>query len=252
MAPSTAVFELPDAEQPNFVFGKLRDLVTLALIGVVLLVTVAVAGFVAGFSKTILNWLDLGSELSWLVYLLAIALGLAANSLLFFAMFKLLANPHMPRRSLWSGALLGAVAFEVLKQVSSLLLGLTKNSPAFQAFGIALILVVWINYFSRVVMYAAAWAYTTPAARALRIHEPAERRAGPRDAVAHRAARDLRRDGAAHLAQAVRGRGRPHARADRRAAEPSLTHAQITGEPVKCALQTERSLGEVLKSQVNQ
>ncbi len=160
-------------------FGKLRDLLTLALIGVVLLVAVAVAGFVSGFSTTILDWLELDSELSWLVYLLAVVLGLAANSLLFFVMFKLLANPHVPRRSLWSGALLGAVAFEVLKQISGLLLGLTENSPAFQAFGIALILVVWINYFSRVVMYAAAWAYTTPAARALRIHEPAEPVQGP-------------------------------------------------------------------------
>jgi membrane protein len=174
-----AVFELPDAEQPNFVFGKLRDLLTLAVIGVVLLVSVAVAGLVSGFSDSVLGWVNLGEELGWLVVVIGVAFGLAANSVLFFAMFKLLADPHVPRRSLWSGALLGAVAFEVLKQVSSLLLGLTKNSPAFQAFGIALILIVWINYFSRVVMYAAAWAYTTPEARALRINEPAEPVQGP-------------------------------------------------------------------------
>ena len=174
-----AVFELPDTQRPSFVGGKLRDLLTLATIGFVLLISVAVAGLVSGFSDTVLDWIGLGSELGWLVVLLAIALGLAANAVLFFAMFRLLANPHVPRRSLWSGALLGAVAFEALKQISSLLLGLTKNSPAFQAFGIALILIVWINYFSRVVMYAAAWAYTTPEARALRIHEPAEPVQGP-------------------------------------------------------------------------
>ncbi len=174
-----AVFELPDTERPSFVGGKLRDLLTLATIGFVLLVSVAVAGLVAGFSDTVLDWVGLGSELGWLVVLLAIALGLAANAVLFFAMFRCWPNPHVPRRSLWSGALLGAVAFEALKQVSSLLLGLTKNSPAFQAFGIALILIVWINYFSRVVMYAAAWAYTTPEARALRINEPAAPVQGP-------------------------------------------------------------------------
>ena len=38
----------------------------------------------------------------------------------------------------------------------------------FQAFGIALILLVWINYFSRVVVLAAAWAHTSPEARAIR------------------------------------------------------------------------------------
>ena len=40
-------------------------------------------------------------------------------------------------------------AFEVLKAASFLLLASTQGSPAFQAFGIALILLVWINYTSR-------------------------------------------------------------------------------------------------------
>ena len=78
--------------------------------------------------------------------------------LLFFAIFTLLARPRLPQRSLWAGALLGAVGAELLKWLSSFLIGFTKEQPAFQAFGIALILLVWINYFSRVVVYAAAWA----------------------------------------------------------------------------------------------
>src|SRR3546814_17984556 len=87
---------------------------------------------------------------------------------LFFAIFRLLADPDVPKRSLWSGALLGAVGFEILKQISTPLIASTKSQPAFQAFGIALILVVWINYFSRVLMYAAACAHTSRAARAHR------------------------------------------------------------------------------------
>ena len=34
----------------------------------------------------------------------------------------------------------------------------TSDQPAFQAFGVALVMVVWINYFSRIVMLGAAWA----------------------------------------------------------------------------------------------
>jgi membrane protein len=173
------VFELPAREQPNFVFGKLRDLVALALIGVILLVSVAVAGFVGGFSGDLLSWAGLGSELGWLVTALTIVLGFAADMLLFVAMFVLLAGPHTPRRSLWSGAFLGAIAFEVLKQLSGILFRATQGSPAFQAFGIALIVLVWINYFSRVVLYAAAFAHTAPAARAQRVVEPSARVAGP-------------------------------------------------------------------------
>lgn len=169
-----AVFETPDKERPNFLFGKLRDLSTLVAIGLVLIVAVALTGFVRGFSDKVLVFLHLGSQLGWLVVLATVVFGLAANTLLFFVLFRLLAEPHVPRRSLVQGALLGAVGFEVLKQLSGLLLASTKNQPAFQAFGIALILLVWINYFTRVVLYAAAFAHTSPAARAMRSAEPVE------------------------------------------------------------------------------
>ncbi|GAB6983639.1 YihY/virulence factor BrkB family protein [Nocardioides pyridinolyticus] len=167
------VFEMPAFEQPNFVYGKLRDLVTLVVIGVVLFVAVGVAGVVGGFSGDLLGWLGLDEGTAWLVTALSIALGFLANMLLFFAMFELLAHPHTPRGSLWTGAALGGVAFEVLKQASGLLFRVTQGNPAFQAFGIALIVLVWINYFSRVVLYAAAFAHTSLAARAAR-PEPGE------------------------------------------------------------------------------
>ncbi|HYF72384.1 MAG TPA: YihY/virulence factor BrkB family protein [Nocardioides sp.] len=173
------VFEVPAREQPGFVGGKLRDLLTLATLGAVLLVAVAVAGFVSGFSGDVVGWFGLGAELGWLVTLVTIVLGLGANTLLFFLMFRLPAEPHTPVRSLWQGALLGAVGFEALKQVSKYLLESTKEQPAFQAFGIALIVVVWINYFSRVVLYAAAFAHTSPEARAARSAEDAPPVHGP-------------------------------------------------------------------------
>lgn len=162
------LFEMPERLQPNFVIGKLRDLLTLVVLGAVLMLSVAVSGVLTRLSEQVLDLVGLGSGLGWLVALVALAFGLAASALLFFLMFRLLARPPMPSRSLWSGAWLGAIGFEVLKQLSSLLLTGTRGQPAFQAFGIALILLVWINYFSRVTLYAAAWAHTSPAARAER------------------------------------------------------------------------------------
>ena len=159
------VFETPMRERPSFIIGKLRDLVTLAMIGLILVVSVAVAGFVSGFATDILGFLNLDRDFEWLVRVIALVLGLIANTVLFFSIFKVLSDPEPPRRSLWQGALLGAVGFEVLKQISTLLLASTKDQPAFQAFGIALILVVWINYFSRLLLYAATWAYTTKESR---------------------------------------------------------------------------------------
>ncbi|HWM72983.1 MAG TPA: YihY/virulence factor BrkB family protein [Nocardioides sp.] len=165
------VFELPSFEQPSFVFGKLRDLVTLITVGLVLLLSVGISGLVGRLSENILDLLGLGLALEPLMWVLAVVVGLLASTVLFLALFRLLANPHTPKRSLLHGALLGAVGFELLKQLSGLLLAATKGQPAFQAFGIALILVVWISYTARVAMYAAAWAHTSPEARAQREEE---------------------------------------------------------------------------------
>jgi membrane protein len=162
------VFELPSFEHPGFVIGKLRDLVTLVAVGLVLLLSVGISGLVGRLSEEILDLLGLGPALGPLLWVLAVLIGLLASTVLFLVMFRLLASPHTPKRSLLHGALLGAVGFELLKQLSGFLLALTKDQPAFQAFGIALILVVWISYSTRVVLYAAAWAHTSPEARAQR------------------------------------------------------------------------------------
>jgi membrane protein len=156
------MFQEPPSIQPSFVAGKLRDLVTLGVIGLTLVFSVVVSGAIAGFSTDLLDLVGLGTGLTWLLALIGVGVGGAADMVLFYALFRLLAKPRLPARSLWAGALLGAVGAELLKWASSFLIGSTKDQPAFQAFGIALILIVWINYFSRVAMYAAAWAFTSP------------------------------------------------------------------------------------------
>lgn len=152
------VFEVPEDKQPGFVMAKLTDLVALIVIGVILLVSVAITSVVRAFSLDLLGWVHLDSGMSWLVWLITLVIGLAANALLFFAMFQL-ARPRTRVRPLIVGALIGAVGFEVLKQASTYLLAATRGQPAFQVFGIALILLVWINYFTRVILYAASFAH---------------------------------------------------------------------------------------------
>jgi membrane protein len=164
------MFRLPREEQPSFVLGKLRDLLTLLLLGMVLLTSIGLTSGVTWFSGVILAWLDLDG--SWpataFIGVLAYGLGVLATTVLFLAMFRFLARPHVARRALWQGAVAGAIGFEVLKAVASQLIALTKESPAFLAFGVALILLVWINYFSRLVMLSASWAYTAPVAHEMR------------------------------------------------------------------------------------
>lgn len=165
------MFVLPAKEHPNFVFGKLRDLGTLVLLGLVLLVSVALSGLVAGFSESVLRWFGIDPNATLpqaVLWLLTHGLAIAASTVLLLTLFKLLAQPHVPRRSLLDGALLGAIGFELLKAAAYFLIAQTKGNPAFQVFGVSLILLIWINYFSRLVLYAASYAYTSPAAVRLR------------------------------------------------------------------------------------
>lgn len=162
-----AVFERAD-ERPSFVAGKAHDLLALVLLGVTLLATVAVSGVVTSLSEVILEALGLDVGLKPVVWLLALVVALAANSVLFYAFFRLLGEAEAPKRSLWSGAVLGAVLFEVLKQLSRYLIAGASSKPSFAVFGIALVLLVWFNYFSRVVVLSAAWAFMAPGARAQR------------------------------------------------------------------------------------
>ncbi len=172
------MFVMPKQAQPNFLVGKARDAAALGLIGVTLIVSVALSGLVSGFSERVLTWLGFDPNSlapNALLWLLAHGLAVAASTVLLLTMFRLLARPHLPRPALVKGAVLGAIGFELLKGLAGILIAQTKGQPAFQAFGVALILLVWINYFSRLVMLAAAFAYTAPSAVEKRANE--ERRA---------------------------------------------------------------------------
>lgn len=158
------VFDLAPQETPNWVVGKLRDLVSLGAVGAVLIVSVATSTTVTGFSQQVRRALALdqvpGTNL--LVSALGIAIGVAASTLLFMALFQLLADPDIPLRALRNGALFSAVGFELLKLAATTLLGFATRNPAAAVFGMALVLVVWISYFARVTLLGASWAETSP------------------------------------------------------------------------------------------
>lgn len=163
-----AVFDVESSRSPSFGLKKAwtflaaqaRDVVALASIGVILLVSVGVSGGLLNFLRHLGRTIGVTNDLGVVMPILLVAAGIATGTVLFFAMFKVLATPRVADRALWSGALVGAVGFELLKQASTWLLGATARQPAFQAFGIALVLLVWIYYFSRVLLYAASWAAT--------------------------------------------------------------------------------------------
>lgn len=163
------VFELPRSKAHNFFVGKAVDLVMLGVIGLVLVVSVALSSATAGLAKEILEAIELDdvAGMNELFKGIGTLLGLAASMVMFYVSFRLLAKPQVSAAALWKGALLAAIGFEVLKQLAAYLITATKDNPAFAVFGTALILIVWINYFSRLLLIGASWAATSD-----RTHRP--------------------------------------------------------------------------------
>lgn len=150
-----SVFGTPKAEQPGIVVGYLRDLGNLLVLGAILLGSLAVSGLLAWAGHAMP---EQHLVIRWGLALASALAGGAVSALFFFAIFRPVAPPELSSRAIWQGALLGAILFEALKQVSGRLLASTAEQPAVQAFGISIVLLVGIYYFSRIVMLAAAWA----------------------------------------------------------------------------------------------
>lgn len=162
-----ALFAVPPGDKRNLVVGKAYDLVTLLVLGAVLMVSVGLSTAVTSSLETVLGWIRLDDVpgIGLLVGGVAILLGLGASVVLFFAMFRLLPNPDLPNRALARGALFGALGFEVLKLLAGFLISSATQNPAFALLGVSLVILVWINYFSRVALLAAAWAATSKEGR---------------------------------------------------------------------------------------
>ena len=156
-----AVFVEPAEEKPNFVKGKLTDLAMLAILGAVLIASVGVSGAVTGFAGQITEAVGLSGPVGGvLLWLLAIVVGIAASTVLFAVMYMFLAKSSLPRRALWGGAVLAALGFEALKALAVFILD-SAGGSAFAPLALSITLLVWINYFSRLVVYGAAWACTS-------------------------------------------------------------------------------------------
>lgn len=158
------LFDKPQQERPNLFVGKARDLMTLGVVGLMLLLALALTTAVNHYSDEIVDAIGLDTEAtlpSLALQAVAAAVAVVLIAGLLMVLYQLLARPRVSHRALREGAVLAAVGFVLLKLAADRLLELTRGQPAFTVFGFALLLLVLINYFSRVVMFGAAWAYTS-------------------------------------------------------------------------------------------
>lgn len=148
--------------KPSMVKRLVVDLLTLLGLGLALVASFAITGIASGFASLVLSLLGL-SDQSWaqaLLGVLGLVLGIVANWLIFLWVIARLPRQHVSLHSAMKAALLGAVGFEVLKQVMTFYLGSITQSPSGAIFGSFLGLLVFVFFASRFVLFVTAWAAT--------------------------------------------------------------------------------------------
>lgn len=148
---------------PPILRRTLFDLLTLIGLGLALVGSFAITGLASGFAETVLGFVGLAQQ-TWaevLLVLLGIVLGLVANWLIFLWVIARLPRQHATLRSAAKAAVLGAVGFEILKQVMTIYLATVTDSPSGQIVGPFIGLLVFAFFVSRFILFVTAWAATS-------------------------------------------------------------------------------------------
>jgi membrane protein len=146
----------------NLLVKKLWNIVLLVFLGTMLVLSVAISTVTTSATHGVLEVLGLDRTV-WAgttLRLLGLAIAIAFNTLIFLVLFARLSGGAPRWRGLLRGALLGAVGFEALKLIATLLIGTTTGNPVYASFAVVVGLLVWINVVSRFTLYVAAWTAT--------------------------------------------------------------------------------------------
>jgi len=144
-----SVWEIPRVDRPGLRQQIMRSLGILATIGVGLVLTTLISGFVTSTA----NGVNLGAAGRIGGYVIAIVLDVA----LFVASFRMLTDRHVEIRDVVPGAVFSGLVFFVLQQLSSLIIThrLRSANSTYGAFG-TVIVILWWFYLQSVITLLGA------------------------------------------------------------------------------------------------
>ncbi|MBO0980585.1 YihY/virulence factor BrkB family protein [Microbacterium sp. SD291] len=107
---------------------------------------------------------------TWSIRLLSLAVVFALDAVLIAGVFLVLSGVRPSPRSLWSGALIGAIGLLVLQELSGLFVGGATSNPLLASFASLLALLIWLNLSAQVILIACAYIVTGEDERRDRVH----------------------------------------------------------------------------------
>jgi YihY family inner membrane protein len=139
------VWAVPFKHRPDFLRKRLRGLLLLVVLGTIFVVSTVVSGLVsAGLGS-------LGIKIG------GIGLSLLLNFALFTASFRLLTSGSVPTRSLWIGAVIGGLLWEVLQVAGGAYVDhiIRNGSNTYGVFATVIGLLAWLHLGAQATLYAA-------------------------------------------------------------------------------------------------
>jgi membrane protein len=152
--------DFDDVVEKSFIKKIMGNVVTLIglIIGLLLAVALTVVG--TGLRSMIADWLGLGGFAASMLFLVPFILVFAAAWLIFMFLFTMLPEKPVDKRAKIRGSLIGAVAFLILINFSTLLVNLFSGNKAAGVFGSIIAIMLTLNVFARIVLFIAAWIGT--------------------------------------------------------------------------------------------
>ena len=149
-----------------FVKTRVLSLTIVLSIGFVLLVSLLLSVALRAVMNFAEQWLPVAG---WMMLSMELALSLAVVTFLFAAIFKVLPDVLLRWRDVMVGALITAVLFTLGRSLIALYLANTATASAYGAAGSLVLLLLWVNYSSLILLFGAAVTRAHVEARGIRI-----------------------------------------------------------------------------------
>ena len=158
-------WEEDPADKETFVKALGKDLLTLAVLAVGILLSIVLSAVGSAATGVVARWFGL-ADVGWVTAVLSVVpilLALMVSIALFYFFYSWLPThaDQVPRRKILRGAIAAAVLFEIFKLLLSTLLQLFSASATAAAFGSIIALLAFFNLVARVVLMVAAWIGTS-------------------------------------------------------------------------------------------
>jgi membrane protein len=152
----------PDPNQGGikaFLSKRVFSLGIILVVAFMLLVSLAISAALSGMGDRLNSFLPSGLS-EPVLQGINLLISLAAITLLFAAMFKVLPDAKISWRSVWVGAAFTAVLFVLGKFLIGLYIGQSNPGQAYGAAGSLAVLLLWIYYSSLIVLFGAEFTET--------------------------------------------------------------------------------------------